>query len=115
MHIVRRAQAPGYTPPGHQGVSAWRLQGLQAGGPEEFAVAVSRYLPGAGAGPAPVPATCVYVVLDGEFTLEAACRTEILSVHDSVHLRAGEVRSIRNDGTRAATLLVVTDTPASAT
>ncbi|MEU9246224.1 hypothetical protein [Streptomyces sp. NPDC048385] len=115
MHIVRRAEAPGYTPPGHQGVAAWRLQGLQAGGPEEFAVAVSSYPPGADAGPAPVLATCVYVVLDGEFTLEAEDRTEFLRVHDSAHLKAGEVRSIRNDGTRTATLLVVTDTRASAT
>jgi len=114
MHIVRRAEAPGYTPPGHQDVAAWRLQGLQAGGPEKFAVAVSSYPPGAGAGPAPVPASCVYVVLDGEFTLEAEERTERLCVHDSVHLKAGEVRSIRNDGTRSATLLVVTDTYASA-
>lgn len=112
MHVVRAAQAVPYDPPGHHGVAARRLQGLEAGGPAGFAVAVSHYPSGAAAMMAPIAADTVYVVLDGELTVTAGGTSVVLAADDSVYLAAGTTRSVRNHGTAAATLLVVTGQPA---
>jgi quercetin dioxygenase-like cupin family protein len=109
MHVVRADSAVRYEPPGHHGVESRRLQGLDAGGPRDYAVSVSTYAAGAEVTPLPTAADTVYVVLGGSLrvTSHDDDQTVELAVHDSVHLRAGEVRSIRNDSGAEAVLLVV--------
>lgn len=72
MHVVRLADAPHYTLPDHEQVTARRLQGVEAG-PTEFAVVGhSVFPPGAvvpmGAG----PIGKIYVVAEGVLTIEQA-------------------------------------------
>ncbi|MFC4117318.1 cupin domain-containing protein [Nonomuraea zeae] len=107
MHLVRAAEAVPYAPPGHHHVTARRLQGLDAGGPGGFSVGVSHYPPGSTVDTAPTAAETVYVVLAGELELTCDGSIHTVSRHDSVHLAAGEVRSLRNASAADATLLVV--------
>ncbi len=109
--ITRADGAPGYSAPGHEGVSARRLQGHEAGRTENFWIGMSVYEPGGHAKTAPAPQETVYVVLDGELTLEADEQTTVLRRHDSAHLPAGTVRSVANRSDRPATLLVTIAMP----
>lgn len=110
MHLTRADDGVVYQAPGHFGVSSRRLQGHEAGGPRRAAVSISVYPPGAGVQPLPTAAETIYVVLAGELELNGHLGEQdalVLGAHDSVHLRRGEVRSLRNAGTSDAELLVV--------
>lgn len=109
--ITRAAEAPVYSPPLHDGVDARRLQGHEAGPTEAFWVGLSVYEPGGRADTAPAGQETVYVVLDGELTLETEAGTTVLRRHDSVHLPKGTVRSVVNHGDAPATLLVTIALP----
>jgi quercetin dioxygenase-like cupin family protein len=109
--ITRADGAPAYVPPRHEGVAAYRLQGHEAGPTERFWVGLSRYEPGGHATTSPAGQETVYVVLDGELTLDADGRTTVLRRHDSVHLSPGTVRSVENHGDQPATLLVAIALP----
>ncbi len=106
MRITRGDKAPRYEAPLHSGVACRRLQGLEAGETQKFWVGLSVYEPGGHAGEAAAPEETVYTVLDGELTISADGRDEVLRRHDSVHLKKGEVRSLENRAQSPATLLV---------
>jgi hypothetical protein len=109
MHVTRAVDGVAYAAPGHVGVDSLRLQGGEAGGPERVAVSVSTYPPGAGVEPTPTAADTIYVILGGELELNGHLDTGSLAlgVHDSVYLRQGEIRSLRNVTDNDAVLLVV--------
>lgn len=106
MNVTRASDAPAYTAPAHHRVSTARLQGLEAGPTERFWVGVSLYQPGGSAEKAAAPAETVYVVLDGELVIRTDGGETILGRLDSVHLAAGETRSILNRSDQEALLLV---------
>lgn len=114
--ITKAAEAPAYFPPGHDGVSAARLQGVEASPTEHFWVGLSDYEVGGAATMAPTAQT-VYVVVDGDFELTLAGvdgapdSTHRLSAGDSVHMPQGTKRSIANVGGDHAHLLVIIATP----
>jgi quercetin dioxygenase-like cupin family protein len=110
--ITRAETAPPYFPAHHEGVAAYRLQGHESGPTERFWVGLSVYEPGGRATASPAGQETVYVVLDGELTLEADGRTTVLGRHDSAHLTPGTVRSVENRSDRPATLLVTIAVPA---
>lgn len=113
MHVVRFADAPHYTLPDHEQVTARRLQGLEAG-PTEFAVVGhSVFPPGSvvpmGAG----PIGKIYVVSEGVLTIEQAdSGRHSLGVGDSIFIAAGEARAVLNLGDVPAAMLVITPPPA---
>jgi hypothetical protein len=117
MHIVRSEHSLAYEPPGHQGVIARRLQGLEAGGPAGVAVSISTYLPGSTIDALPVAGDTIYVVLAGALVLNPhdPATATTLATHDSVYLPQGEIRSVRNDSVADATLLVVLSPPRKGT
>jgi len=110
--VTRADTAPGYAAPRHEGVSCYRLQGHEAGPTERFWVGLSVYEPGGRALTSPAGQETVYVVLDGELTLESDGGTTVLRRHDSVHLPRGTVRALENRAERPATLLVTIALPA---
>jgi quercetin dioxygenase-like cupin family protein len=110
--ITRAIDAPRYDPARHEDVTAYRLQGHEAGPTDRFWVGLSVYLPGGRATEAPAGQETVYVVLDGELTVRADGADVVLSRHDSVHLTRGTVRSVYNHGSAPATLLVTIANPA---
>lgn len=105
MHLVRHADAVQYDAPFHTNVDTRRIQGLDAGPSDAFWVGISVYPPGGIAGPSEVAAETVYVVLDGEFTLECE-GTHTVRKHDSIRFVKGEHRTLSNTSDADATLLV---------
>jgi hypothetical protein len=74
MQVKRLREAKPYEAPNHRGYCSLRLFGLDAGGPKQFTVGLSHFLPGGGAGPDASPTEKVYYLLSGELTLIAAAR-----------------------------------------
>ena len=69
MQVKQLRDAKPYEAPNHRGYCSLRLFGLDAGGPKQFTVGLSYFLPGGGAGPDASPTEKVYYVLAGELTL----------------------------------------------
>ena len=111
MLIKRFEDAEAYEAPNHWGVHGLRLQGFEDGGPENQWVGFSQFLPGGGAGPDSTPFEKVYVVLDGEMTIEWDGKTEVLRAMDSCTVPPGQVRRIENKSNHVCKMLVVIPYP----
>jgi Mannose-6-phosphate isomerase len=107
MHIKRYAEAQPYDAPNHWGVVGLRLQGFEAGGPTNQWVGYSQFLPGGGAGPDSTPFEKVYVVIEGEMTLEWDGQSVVLGPMDSVTIPPGQIRRIENRSNHVCKMLVV--------
>lgn len=111
MHVKRFEDAKPYEAPNHRGVVGLRLQGFEEGGPENQWLGLSQFLPGGGAGPDSTPFEKVYVVLDGEMTVESGGTATVLQKYDSCTIAPGEVRTIENRSNHICTMLVVIPYP----
>ena len=111
MLVKRFEDAQPYEAPNHWGVSGLRLQGFEEGGPETQWVGFSQFLPGGGAGPDATPFEKVYVVLEGEMTIEWDGRAETLQPMDSCTVPPGQVRRIENRSNHVCKMLVVMPYP----
>ena len=111
MLVKRFAAAPRYEAPNHWGVTGLRLQGFEDGGPENQWVGFSQFLPGGGAGPDETPFEKVYVVIEGEMTLEVGGVETVLRALDSCTIAPGETRRIENKTNHVCKLLVVIPYP----
>ena len=114
MFAKRFADAKPYEAPNHRGVVGLRLQGFEAGGPENQWVGLSQFLPWGGAGPDSTPFEKVYVVLEGQMTVIANGIETVLQKYDSCTIAPGEVREIVNRANHVCTMLVVIPYPAGA-
>lgn len=112
MLIKRYEDAKPYDAPNHWGVVGLRLQGFEPGGPTNQWIGYSQFLPGGGAGPDSTPFEKVYVVLEGEMTLEWDDQTAVLGPMDSCTIPAGQVRRIENRTNHVCKMLVVIPYPA---
>ena len=111
MHVKRFEDAKPYEAPNHYGVVGLRLQGFEEGGPENQWLGLSQFLPGGGAGPDSTPFEKVYVVLDGEMTVQSGGATTVLKKYDSCTIAPDEVRTIENRSNHVCTMLVVIPYP----
>lgn len=111
MHLKRFADAEPYEAPNHWGVTGLRLQGFEDGGPENQWIGFSQFLPGGGAGPDSTPFEKVYVVLEGEMTVEVDGVETVLRSLDSCTIPPGEVRRIENKTNHICKMLVVIPYP----
>lgn len=111
MLIKRYEDAKPYDAPNHWGVVGLRLQGFEPGGPTNQWIGYSQFLPGGGAGPDSTPFEKVYVVLEGEMTLEWDGQTAVLGPMDSCTIPAGQVRRIENKTNHVCKMLVVVPYP----
>jgi quercetin dioxygenase-like cupin family protein len=109
MEIVRFEDAPVYTAPNHDDVTARRLQGGEASS-AGFVLVGHSFLPdGAFIPMDAAPIAKVYVVLDGAITIEQSDgATHVLRRLDSIHVAAGEARAVRNESGMGATMMVIT-------
>jgi quercetin dioxygenase-like cupin family protein len=112
MQITRFAEARRYDAPKHFDMRSLRLQGFDVSASKFAWVGLSYFLPQGGAQMDAGPLEKIYVVIEGEVTLELADgSTEVLHALDSCHIPGGEARAIRNDGNAVATMLVVMPHP----
>ena len=65
MLVKRFSEAKGYEAPNHRAYASLRLFGADAGGPKQFLVGLSHFLPGGGAGPDASPTEIRVVVPSG--------------------------------------------------
>jgi quercetin dioxygenase-like cupin family protein len=101
------SEAKPYEAPNHRNYCSLRLFGLDAGGPKQFTVGLSHFLPGGGAG----PTEKVYYVLSGELTLIVGGKETVLKANDSCFIGPNESREIVNRGNDVVTMLVAVSTP----
>ena len=113
METKRFSDAKSYDAPNHRKYHSLRLLGLDAGGPRQFVVGLSHFLPGGGAGPDASPTEKVYVVLCGELTVKAGGKEVVLRPQDSCFIGPNESREIVNNGNDVVTMLVVMSAPPS--
>ena len=109
--INRIEDAVAYEAPNHWDVKGLRLQGFEDGGPENQWIGFSQFLPGGGAGPDATPFEKVYVVLEGEMTIEWDDKTEVLRAMDTCTVPPGQVRRIENKSNHVCKMLVVIPYP----
>jgi len=111
METKRLREAKSYEAPNHRKYHSLRLLGMDAGGPKQFVVGLSHFLPGGGAGPDASPTEKVYHVLSGELTVKAGGKEVVLKPQDSCFIGPNESREIVNNGNDVVTMLVVMSTP----
>ena len=114
MRITRLADAKPYEAPKHTDVMALRLQGLEATPSGFCSMGLSYYLPGGKAEMSAGPTEKIYLVIDGELTVELGDgEISVLKPMDSCLIAPGEAREVRNETNRTATLLVVMPLPST--
>jgi quercetin dioxygenase-like cupin family protein len=115
MQITRLGEAKRYDAPGHYDMRAMRLQGFDASDSKFAWAGLSHFLPGGGAEMDASPLEKIYVVLEGEVTVELGDGTvEKLGKLDSCYIPGGEARAVRNERNDIATMLVLMPYPEAA-
>ena len=108
MQITRLNDAKRYDAPGHFEMRSMRLQGFEMSDSKFAWAGLSHFLPGGGAEMDASPLEKIYVVLDGEITVELGDGTiERLGKLDSCYIPGGEARAVRNERNDIATMLVM--------
>lgn len=112
MQVTRFGDARPYSAPKHHDMRALRLQGFEASAAVFAWTGVSHFLPGGGAEMDSSPLEKIYVVLEGEVTVELGSgEVEVLGTLDSCYIPGGEARAVRNDGNAVATMIVIMPHP----
>lgn len=115
MQITRLDDAKRYDARGHYDMCAIRLQGFDASNSKFAWAGLSHFLPGGGADMNASPLEKIYVVLEGEVTIELGDGTiETLGKFDSCYIPGGESRAVRNERNVVATMLVLMPYPETA-
>ena len=109
MDIVRFKDAPLYSAPGHDDVTARRLQGGKASSADFVLVGHSTLLPGA---VIPMDAAAIgkiYVVTASEVTIQQEDGSRhVLQSGDSIFVPGGEARAVLNESGASAEMIVIT-------
>ncbi len=113
MKKIARADVTKYgVPPKHFNVNSCRLQGEAESGLKSFWIGCSHYLPGGGiewSGEDSAEEK-VSIVIEGELTVKGEDEEFALGPLDSLYIGPNEARSVVNNGTRPAIMLVVVNT-----
>lgn len=110
MEITRIKDAGTYEAPKHFKMTARRLQGLEASGAESCSVAFSTFEPGGGAESSSTPFEKIYVVLSGEITVTVEDGKHTLKQYDSCRIEPDEDRTMLNESSTPAEILVIIPT-----
>ena len=113
MKKVSLQEVKAYEAPGHFGMTAMRLQGLEETGASKFWMGLSHFLPGGGAEWAyeDSPLEKVYFVLEGEVRVKSRDGEFVLKKYDSLFLGPNEGRELINNTNLPASMLVVINYP----
>ena len=109
MEVVKFANAPIYTAPGHEQIVARRLQGGEAS-TAAFAMVGHSSFPDQAVVPMDAGSfDKVYVVTEGELVIEQGDGVRhLLHPGDSIFVPSGEARAVINECGRPAAMIVVT-------
>ncbi len=107
MNVTRFHDAPGYEALKHHGCVGVRLQGAEVSDVTSFWLGVSTFEPGGGAEWDTTSAEKVYLVLEGEVTVETENQRVVLGPRDSVFLPSDERRRVINESGAASVMAVM--------
>ncbi|WP_404900541.1 cupin domain-containing protein [Priestia filamentosa] len=109
MKAVKFKRVKPYQAPLHFDCSTLKLHGTEDTGAQKFWMGLTHFLPNGGAEYAyeDSPTEKVYIVLEGEVTIETKSETFVLKKFDSIFISPYEGRSIINETNMPATMLVV--------
>jgi quercetin dioxygenase-like cupin family protein len=110
MNVTRLKDAKPYETVNHHGCAGVRLQGAEVSAVTSFWLGVSTFEPGGGAEWDTTSAEKVYLVLEGEITVETEGNSVTLKARDSVFLAANERRRLINES-GAVTVMAVMIAP----
>ena len=111
MKVTRLEDAVKYSPPKHYDCFAMHLQHKNLGCEAPYWVGCSYFLPGGKAEWDASPLEKIYIVLEGEITVELEDQQVKLGPMDSIFIGPNENRKVRNDTNSVATMLVVMPYP----
>ena len=111
MKVTRLEEAVKYNPPQHYDCFAMHLQHKNLGCDAPYWVGCSYFLPGGKAEWAASPLDKIYIVLEGELTIEFEDQVVKLGPMDSIFIGPDENREVRNETNSIATMLVVMPYP----
>jgi quercetin dioxygenase-like cupin family protein len=112
VEITRIEDAKRYDAPKHFDMRSLRLQGFDASSADFAWAGLSYFLPGGGASMDAGALGKLYVILEGELTIELDDgQKHVLRKLDSCFIGAGEARAIINASNAVATMLVVMPYP----
>ena len=115
VKVTRFEEAKPYTAKGHDvTIHTMHLQHKSMGCEAPYWIGNSYYLPGAKAEMSASPLDKIYIILDGQLTIELG-NGEIIKLNkgDSIWIGQDEARAIRNETTAVASMLVVMPYPAA--
>ena len=109
MKKISIADVNSYSPPAHSGMNAFRLQGKDETGIQQFWVGKSFFLPGGTADWAYEDNLNekVYYILEGEMTVKSKDETFYLKKGDSIYIAPNEGREMINEGRSVCEVLVI--------
>jgi mannose-6-phosphate isomerase-like protein (cupin superfamily) len=109
MKITRLQECKKYSPPKHDvTIHSMYLQHKDMGCTAPYWVGCSYYLPGSRAEMSSSPLDKIYIMLEGELTVEfAGGKSVVIKKGDSIFIEPNEMREIRNETNVVATMLVV--------
>jgi glyoxylate utilization-related uncharacterized protein len=107
MDITRFDTAGCYPVPKHNDMVAFRLQGQGVTSAQGAWVGLSYFLPGGGAEYDVSTVEKIYVVIEGEITVDLGSATHTLKRYDSCVIPAGEGRSLLNTSKDVTKMLVI--------
>lgn len=112
MEVTRFKDARCYDAPKHFDMRGLRLQGFDASSSSFAWTGLSHFLPGGGAEMDTSPLEKIYVVLEGEVTIQLGDgEKQRLERLDSCFIPGGEARAIINEGNCVASMLVIMPYP----
>jgi mannose-6-phosphate isomerase-like protein (cupin superfamily) len=109
MHVTRFDTARLYDAPMHEGVASFRLQGGDESDCGFCLVGMSHYLPQGRAIMGAGDAAKIYVVVEGELTVEVDGVISKLAKYDSCLIDAGEAREARNETNHVVSMIVINE------
>jgi mannose-6-phosphate isomerase-like protein (cupin superfamily) len=109
VFATRFKEAPPYAAANHNDCEAVRIQGMNVSPMDKFWTGISRFTPGAGAQWHAGDSDKVYVVLEGEISLEAETESVVNGVSDSAFIGSNERRRIVNASEEPASWVAVID------
>ncbi|NKN39055.1 cupin domain-containing protein [Agrobacterium sp. a22-2] len=107
MQVMRYCEAKPYQAPEHYGMHCLRLQGKEATQTDSIWIGLSHLLPGGHTSMKDASVEKIYVVIDGEVTVETASGSVTLKFMDSCRLAPGEARALVNRTNAPASILLV--------
>lgn len=109
MVIRRGKDITRYEAKGHYDMIPMRVHGKDATGSDMLTIGLSWFLPGGGAERSVLPEgmELVYYIMENEMTLITDEGEEVLNAGDSVLIKGGDARGIRNDTKRPSAMLVI--------